>query len=492
MNLFLLIVILMPRGEFVPVTGFDVSRARARAEELAQMRHTVVDYQPVLPVENRIPGRIVVGFDPAGRSAAEAWVRKQGCRVCRIDEALSFLVAEIDPGRVEALIANRKDAAGVRYLEPDYPVRACHIPNDPEFLTRQWDKWVMYADLAWDVVTGGAVKVAVVDNGVEYWHPDLAARYVPGELGHDFLNGDDDPKPDHPEWPGAFHGTHVAGIIGAVIDNGLGIAGWAQVQLMGVRVLDDTGSGNTSDVASGIRWATDHGARVINLSLGSSAATTPLIEACRYATSREVVLIAASGNEGSVYINYPAALSECIAVGALGKDSRLAWFSNRGPEQEVVAPGVDVYSTGTGGSYLMADGTSMAAPEVSGVAALLLSLNPGISATKVRASLDISAVDMGSSGRDEIFGFGLVNARRALDLVTELGHLGPVGTKTKTVIRRRELSLPNWAQQVTIWDGVGRRIRTGDGRMVALRPGTYFVNLKGEGRSELVKVVVLD
>jgi len=496
MNLLLVVLTLWPRAEFVPVTGADISRAQARADELERMASMAVATEPVLPVAGRIPGRLVVGFGPGEQCRAEAWVRSQGGRVYRVDESSGFLVAEVAPAQVEALISAGKDIPGLRYVEPDYRVQACHIPNDPEFLTKQWDKWVMYADEAWDVVTGGSVKVAVVDNGVEYWHPDLAARYVAGEIGYDILGNDDDPRPDHPEWPGAFHGTHVAGIIGAVADNGVGIAGWAQVQLLGVRTLNDSGTGNTSDVASGIRWVVDHGGRIINLSLGTEAAPTPLIEACQYAAASDVVLIAASGNDGTTNISYPAALSECIAVGALGKNSRLAWFSNRGPEQEVVAPGVEVYSTGTGGTYLEADGTSMASPEVVGVAALLLCCNPGLSASRVRAVLDIAAIDMGSSGRDDWFGFGLVNARRALDLAAQLERLGQLrrggGSGAGTVVCPRELVLPNWANLVTIWDGSGRRVGVGQSRRVALRPGAYFVSFEGPGRSERMKVVVLD
>lgn len=385
---------------------------------------------------------------------------------------------------------------GIRYVEPDYPVRILNIPNDPQFLLRQWDKWIMYADLAWDVVTGGTLKVAVVDNGVDYTHPDLAANFRTGELGYDFLNNDNDPKPDNPGIENAFHGTHVAGIIAAVRDNLIGVAGWAQIQLLAVRVLNDSGSGNLSDVARGIRWAVDNGARIINMSLGGDAASTVLIEACQYAASRGVLLIAASGNDGRSTITYPARLSECVAVGATNENSELAWFSNYGPEQELVAPGTSIFSTTLGGSYDEASGTSMAAPEVSGVAALILALDPALSANDVRSILAASAIDMGSAGRDSRFGYGLVNAWRAVQLTQTLIRQT---ARTKSVYPEKpawlltghRFQLKNPAS-VRVYNSTGMLIFTTAApvsEIIFTRAGTYIVEFN---RHQRQKLLILD
>jgi subtilisin family serine protease len=277
--------------------------------------------------------------------------------------------------------------------------------------------------------------------------------------------------------PEAFHGTHVAGIIAATRDNGEGIAGWSLVQLLAVRVLNDSGSGTTDVVASGIRWAADHGARIINMSLTSPSSSTPMEEACAYAAQAGVVIVAASGNEGHNAIGFPAALSQCIAVGATSTESRLASFSNYGTEQELVAPGASIASCAPGGAYVQADGTSMAAPQVAGVAALVIARNWGLSAAEVRAVLDASAIDMGVAGRDIQYGYGLVNAKRAVDLAAALLAPQTVNTEPstaegRTVIVRGGAGLPSWIEQAAVFDGSGRLVQFG---RLGLRPGMYFV-----------------
>ncbi len=413
---------------------------------------------------DRVPGRYVVGFESGGAGAAGYWVGQEGGSVLRVDESGDFLVAGFAPAVDDQVLSvSAARVSVIRYFEPDLRVRAARIPNDPYFLSHQWDKWVMYADQAWDLAGAGRVKVGIVDNGVDYSHPDLAANFVPGEPGYDFVNNDNDPRPDNPGISNAFHGTHVSGIAAAVVDNGVGIAGWAGAQLLAVRVLDDSGNGNTSDLATGIRWAADRGCRVINMSLGSSSAPTPLVEACRYAAARNALLVAASGNEGNASVNYPAALAECIAVGSLSPDSRISTFSNRGPEQELIAPGEDIPSAVPGGSYALAGGTSMASPQVAGVAALVLSLDTTMTTARLRAVLAAAAIDMGSAGRDQTFGFGLLNARRALELARALLRDHGIRRSTAAVV------LP-LAADSRWYDVLGRRVEPN-----RLRAGAYFV-----------------
>lgn len=483
MNILLFLIAFFCRPICPPVTADDIRQALILENRFSFCPSTT----PTAPENAQpIPGRFVIGFEPTGESHIIDAIKGEGGTIRTVHSEGRFLVVELHPATdIENLQQKLLLLPGVRFVEPDFPARICRIPNDPMFLTKQWDKWVMYADRAWDITTGGNVKVAVVDNGVEYFHPDLTANFRSGELGYDFINNDNDPRPDNTAIPEAFHGTHVAGIIAGASDNATGIAGWAQVQLLAVRVLNDSGSGTIADVARGIRWATDHGARVINLSLASDAATTPLIEACQYALSRGTVLCAAAGNDGDRGISYPARLSECIAVGATNELSGIAYFSNYGPEQEVVAPGVAIYSTATGGAYVEAQGTSMSCPQVSGVIALLLSRFPSLSPNQVRAIIAASAIDMGQPNKDDYFGYGLVNAARALEMGQILYPAGtnaesPVARKNKTIITTADLNLPAGTTTVTVFDATGRLILklNQPGRKIHLpAPGSYFLIL---------------
>jgi hypothetical protein len=483
MNILLVLLSFLSRPQVDPIGQAEVAAARqmqSRVEHAAKV--TAWDS----PNEARIPYRFLAGFEPGAADEVCAWIGQQGGSVVRVDRGAGFVVADFARGcesRDGQLARSASRAEGVRYFEPDIRVDIAGIPNDPYFIPHQWDKWVMYADEAWDVVGGSMdVKVAVVDNGSDWTHPDLAASFKSGEYGYDYIGNDNDPRPDDTTITQSFHGTHVAGIIAATRDNNMGIAGWSQVQLLAVRVLNDSGSGTTDVVASGIRWAAEHGARIINMSLTSTSSSTPMEEACAYAAQHGVVIVAASGNEGREAIGFPAALSECIAVGASATDSRLASFSNFGPEQEVVAPGTMILSCVPGGAYGQADGTSMAAPQVAGVAALLMAQNWGLNAAEVRAAIDASAIDMGIAGRDIQYGYGLVNAKRAVDLAATYAAsrapqiargLSPDWDCTRVpMIVRKGAGLPLWVAQADVFDGSGRRVQVG---RRSLRAGTYFM-----------------
>lgn len=489
----LLAVALLPRPDCPPVGAAEVELARVLEQGYAA--GAVAPVLPSDPVE-MVPGRFAVGFQPGAAGVARDWVAARGGRVVREDSGGGFLVVELSTDDPVGLAADAASEPALRFAEPDYRVRASRLPNDPRFLADQWDKWVMYADRAWDAGTGShTVKLAVCDNGVEYWHADLAANFEPGRPGYDFVSGDDDPKPDDPSAPEAFHGTHVSGICAAALDNGVGVAGWSNALLCAVRVLDDSGSGNTSDLASGIRWAADNGCRVVNMSLGADAAPTTVIEACGYAAGRGVLLVAAAGNAGTSPVQYPAGLPECVCVGATDEFSGLASFSNYGSAQELVAPGTDILSTWVGGTWWFASGTSMACPEVAGVAALVLAADPGLGVARLRSILAASCLDKGLPGRDESFGHGLLNAARAVELAglmaradREPGKEPPGAART---LARGVMALPGWCRQASAYSASGRLVARTGGRELALAPGTWFVRLEGAGRRELVKVVAL-
>ena len=270
----------------------------------------------------------------------------------------------------------------------------------------------------WDQTKGDSgVIIAVLDTGVELTHPDIKNKIV--SPGKDFVNGDNDASDDH------WHGTHVAGIAAAETNNELGIAGvaWDCAVLPG-KIIDASGEGDYGALILAIYWAVDQGAKVINLSLGGEERDDDLLAALKDAYERNVVIVAAAGNEGGPVL-YPAAYDRyCLAVAATDYNDNRADFSNMGPEIDVAAPGIDVLSlyptwdTPAGfAPYAYANGTSMATPHVAGLAALLKSLKPWLTAGEVMNIIRYSADDVnadGFPGRDDQIGFGRINAERAL------------------------------------------------------------------------------
>lgn len=299
----------------------------------------------------------------------------------------------------------------VKYVEPNARVTAFLTPNDSNWSV-QWGPRKICADFVWNNTFGSSdVLVAILDSGVDYTHPDLAPNYV--ALGYDWVNSDSDPMDDY------GHGTHCAGILAAKINNSVGIAGVAQVRIMAEKVLDQNGVGYDAWAASGIIHATNKGAKIISMSLGGYTVSETLQYAVRYAYDHDVLLVAAAGNEGRDVKNYPAAYDEVIAVGATDQFDNRASFSNYGSWLELVAPGVEIYSLLPDNSYKIASGTSMACPHVSGVAALVWSIYANFSRNTVRQILRRSADDLGAIGFDHYYGYGRVNAEKAIASVPE-------------------------------------------------------------------------
>jgi type VII secretion-associated serine protease mycosin len=294
--------------------------------------------------------------------------------------------------------------------------------NDP-MRAQQWALDQTSFERAWSVTRGSGVTVAVVDTGVDAAHEDLGSVVVPGI---DYIEPSRDGRYD-PDG----HGTHVAGIIAARVDNGRGIAGAAPgVRIMPVRVLDARGSGVSSNVAAGIIWAADHGARVISLSLGGGPSPGMQI-AIQYALTKNAVVLAAAGNSGADDNApvYPAAYPEAIAVGAFAENLTRASFSNTGAYVDVSAPGNNILSTwsSSSNSYAIASGTSMATPYASAEAALIVARNPKLSAGGVTSILESTARDAGSPGVDSSYGHGLINPAAAVSAATP--RVAGYGTK---------------------------------------------------------------
>jgi thermitase len=353
--------------------------------------------------------------EPVTDSVSEGWIvkyktkeafttastlhRRTGGRVIERNEQLGFEVVQFTSDLAADRITAYKASPLVEYVEPNHTVHALWTPNDPDFPTKQWGPQKIQAPRAWDVTrSNSAIKIAIIDTGVESTHPDLSGKIAGG---WDFV--DDDATPQD----GNGHGTHVAGLAAAATNNGIGMAAVApDARILAVRVLDNNGSGTIADVASGIQYAADQGAKVINLSLGSSSSSTTLQNAVNYAWSKGAVLVASAGGSGSTTPTYPAAYSNVIAVACTTASDTLCSFSNRGTWVDVAAPGQSIYSTYKGGGFAYLSGTSMAAAHVSGVAGLLAAQNR-TNANIVEAIVNTADPLSGST-------FGRVNAYKAV------------------------------------------------------------------------------
>ncbi len=333
----------------------------------------------------------------------------QGALVSFTDPVLGFAVVHAPD--LDWLRGGALSDPNVRYVEPTHEVRAFFTPDDPLY-GQQYGPQHVQAPTAWDTTRGSMMKnVCIVDTGVSYTHRDLEGRYLGG---YDFFNADDDP------WDDNDHGTHVTGIAAAEINNGVGTAGMANVGILAAKVLGAGGSGASWRVASGIRWCADNGGDVINLSLGATEGDQVLQDAVTYAWSQGSLLVAAAGNQGpcTECVNYPAKYDEVIAVTCTDPNDAQCSFSSDGPESELAAPGKDIRSSIPGNgdnSYATLSGTSMSSPHVAGAAALLWSRFPALANCQIRTMLRTTAHDLGDSGWDETYGFGLVDAAALLD-----------------------------------------------------------------------------
>ncbi len=260
---------------------------------------------------------------------------------------------------------------------------------------------------------GTGVKVCVIDTGVNYLHSDLAPLY---RGGIDYVNDDSDPFDDH------GHGSHCAGILTA-IDDGAGVVGVASnVELYAVKVLDATGSGDWGDIAAAVEWAIDNGMQVTSQSLGGIGNPGTVVEdAYAAGEAAGIFQAAASGNYGSLFgVLYPARYSSCIAIGATDQNNLRAGFSSTGPQLDLVAPGVDIYSTYLGTGYTLMSGTSMATPHVAGAAAAILGAGIADANGNGRVNDDVfvrlaaTAIDLGQAGKDNQTGYGLIVASSAI------------------------------------------------------------------------------
>ena len=321
-------------------------------------------------------------------------------RAGRVDEVAGKLRAD---SRVASVVP---DAIG---SVADWPADA--PPDDQYYAGSQKDFPLIGMPAAWELSTGSSkVVVAVLDTGVEKSHPDLVDLTFVSSWNtrtnttnvRDFYG----------------HGTHVVGTIAAQANNAIGVAGVAPgVTIMPVKVMDDNGQGYWSDFLEGVDWARTHGASIVNLSLGGTlsasqaAAFQPTFDA---AYNAGMLVVAAAGNNNRNEAFYPASFNHVVSVAATTNSDAKASFSNYGPNVDLSAPGVSIMSTYPGSTYKLMSGTSMATPHVVGLAALIRSYHRSYTVDEVEAAMELNAVDLGTPGRDDYFGFGRIEADQAL------------------------------------------------------------------------------
>jgi serine protease len=394
---------------------------------------------PQLPTHH--PDQIIVRFkQDTAQDVREQIIEQHNCFIIRTCEAGDVHLVRIpETETAENMVDRFFEHDEVEYAELNHIIRVFLVPDDPYF-RYQWNFYNgvtggIQAEQAWSIETGDPnVIVAVLDTGAAYENygiykqaPDLAETLF--VQGYDFINDDNHPNDDH------GHGTHVTGTIAQSTNNDVGVAGIAYgCSIMPVKVLDATGAGDYFTLAEGIYYAVDNGALVINMSLGSTRSSNTLENALAYAYQNGVTVVCAAGND---YLNgnpveYPAAYDNyCIAVGATRFDNQRAPYSSTGSYLDIVAPGGDMLVDQNGDgypdgivqqtfsvdpnnfAYYFFQGTSMATPHVSGVAALLIS--HGVRGPdNVRQAIQTTATDMDSPGWDPEHGWGLVNAEAAL------------------------------------------------------------------------------
>lgn len=320
---------------------------------------------------------------------------------------IGVTIIEAPADRIDQLKKEFKADPDVRFAEYDGLVQALDVfPNDPGFPS-QYGLINIRAPQGWAISTGSSiVTIAVIDSGVDGSHPDLLAKLLPG---YDFVESDSVPQDEY------GHGTHVSGIAAASTNNGTGVSGvsWG-AQILPVRVLDASGNGSYTAVAAGIVWAVDHGAQILNLSLGGVSPNSTLLNAVAYAYDHGTLIIASSGNDGSGNLRYPARYPVVVSVGSTNSINQRSSFSNYGSGLDLMAPGESIFSTNPGGGYGIRTGTSMSTPYVSGLAAILWGM-PGFGgAFAIETAMEKSAFDLGSVGWDGEYGYGLIQMDAAL------------------------------------------------------------------------------
>jgi thermitase len=383
------------------------------------------------PAQAATDQTVLVKFKPGAASTATSALLGTAANKVGAINALGVTVVKTT-GSASALVSKLNASGLVEYAELDKTMKITATPNDPRYTelyglnntgqTGGTSDADIDAPEAWDAAglgafpaTGG-VKVGIVDTGIRATHQDLSGKVANCAQAYSSIPILAPTLREGSCTDDNGHGSHVAGTIAAKANNGVGVTGVAFNSPLAIckALGGPLGSGSTTGVANCITYLADKGAKVISMSLGGGASST-LESAVNYAVSKDVLLIAAAGNDGDATLNYPAAYANVVSVAATDNKDARASFSNANSDVEVAAPGVDVLSSynSSDSAYEVLSGTSMATPHVAGVAAIIRGKNAAFTWSQARTKLDGSVDDLGSAGRDANFGFGRVNLVKA-------------------------------------------------------------------------------
>ena len=324
--------------------------------------------------------------------------------------------------RVKAALAKNPHIA---FVEENHVAEPTAVPNDSSYGS-QWHLPKIQAPQGWDITTGAAsFPIAIIDSGVDADHPDLASKLM---TGRNFLDGSVNTDDTH------GHGTSVAGAAAAASNNGTGISGvaWAS-PIMPLQVFNSTTSALYSTIASAITWATDNGAKVINISMAGSTSSLTMENAINYAWNKGVIVVASAGNSSTSAPYYPAACKNVVSVSATTSSDLKASWSNFGATVDVAAPGASIYTTTKGGGYGSVNGTSFSSPITAGLVALIWSANPTLTNAEVVDILLQNTDDLGAVGFDESFAHGRINAFKSVSVAKSFAPQPDLTAPTATI-----------------------------------------------------------
>jgi|GEM_PF-1221784 len=392
----------------------------------AQPSEEVVIDSSLLAQKLDLQRKIISPSSNASYDQIEKLVDQAGGEV--IKTSLTSMVVNLPKDQEIEILSQLEESNLVNQVEVDFPVAIASTGID-------WGIVKIEVPPVWDTTKAGGVKVAIIDTGIDYNHPNLKGRY---SGGYNFVDLNNDPYDDH------GHGTHVAGIVAAEVYDSEFQGAAPEAMLYAVKVLAADGSGYISDLVDGVDWAINQGVQVMNFSLGTTYDSEVLEAKLAEAQSRGIVLVGAAGNTNGGSLLYPAAYSSVIAVSATDSNDNWASFSSVGAE--LAAPGVAITSTIPGGGYATWSGTSMAAPHITASVALMLANNQ----SNIRSRLHETALDLGNPGLDSLFGYGRVVAKPAVlgddtqaPIVSflEPKHLSEVESKVKISIDAQDENL---------------------------------------------------
>lgn len=386
------------------------------------------DDDPAVAALSFVPDELLIQPYPGVEARALSDLFTQvGATVVDTLSDVDVTVLRVAPERLSSTGQTLVESGLVETVQKNYLFDPQVVPDDPLYRT-QSHLTTINASAAWDLTVGDqGVPIAVVDTGVDANHPDLVDKVMDG--WNVYNNNADFSDP-------LGHGTSVAGTAAADSDNELGVAGVAwRNPVIAIRVGNDKGRASSRHLAAGILWAVGHGAKVINVSFAPLWSNRIVRSAAQSAMNRGALVIISAGNGGGTTIS--RGFSEALFVGAIDGFGRVARFSDKGPFVDLVAPGVGIFTTRLGDSYAPATGTSFAAPVVAGVAGLVWSTNPNLRPTVVRSALLRTLVEVGSKGRDNASGLGLIDAEAAVRYALDVGEADDLTHPTLSIDRPR-------------------------------------------------------